>query len=637
MNEITSLINLELNGESVNKKETIQRLKPLVSKDTIALAQTDPVVGDIEYNFNKAKIYIQWANELNLGAVVFPELFLMGYPVFDIIDRFPNIVQKNIEYLEKLAKFTGNTKVLIGFCEFNRFYIGKRYFNSVAVLQNKKIEKIIRKTLLPVYSEFNDARYFQSAEFNPKDRIIEIGNNRAAIVICEENWADKDFFDTPVYSFDPVDEIVKTQKPDIIINCSSSPTRAKKEQLLNNMLSFVSKKHSTPIVYVNQVGAVDNITFSGSSRCYDSNGEIIARAKSFEEQFFLISMPSKKPAKNNLNHIFSLPSGLEQSLKEQKAFSLDYEPDLERTYLTIINSIRDYFKKNGFSRAVLGVSGGLDSSVCAVLLADALGNKNVYAISMPSKITSNESKSDAFELCRNLGVNYFEIPIKDMVEASSITFNKVFDEIETNWDKRYKAPLTMDNIQARSRAMILWGVSNEFEGTIPVATSDKSELYMGYATINGDMSGGFAPIADVTKTKLFALARWLNSNRVQKNVIPRNILTKRPGAELAIDPKTGKPLLAEDALMPYEFLDEIIWRIENLHQTKETMLKEWFLYEQKNSITNKQKSEWIDKFFKRVQTALFKWSIMPPSPIVDSRSINKTEYNQPITSKLKFY
>ncbi|MCD8024238.1 MAG: NAD(+) synthase [Candidatus Gastranaerophilales bacterium] len=637
MQEITSLINEELRGGKVNKKETAMRLRPLINKDTIALAQTDPVVGDIEYNFNKAKIYIEWANELKLAAVVFPELFLMGYPVYDIIDRYPSIVQKNIEYLEKLAKLSGKTKVLIGFCEFNRFYIGKRYFNSVAVLADKKIEKIIRKTLLPVYSEFNDARYFQTPEFNPKDRIVQIGSSRAGIVICEENWADKDFFDKPVYSFDPVEEIVKSQNPDFIINCSSSPTRAKKEQLLNNMLSFVSKKHSTPIVYVNQVGAIDNTSFSGSSRCYNNAGEIIARAKSFEEQFFMLQIPAKLPSKGGINQIFSLPSGLEQSLNEQKAFSLDYGPDLERTYLTITISIKDYFAKNGFKRAAIGVSGGLDSSVCTVLLADALGAKNVYAISMPSKITSDESKNDAEELCKNLGVNFLEIPIKEMVEISKNTFSDAFNKIENHWDGRYEKPLTMDNIQARSRAVILWGISNEFKSVIPIATSDKSELYMGYATINGDMSGGFAPIADVTKTKLFALARWLNSNRPQKDAIPRNIINKRPGAELAIDEKTGKPLLAEDALMPYEFLDEIIWRIENLHQTKEEMLKEWFLYEHKNQITNKQKSEWIDKFYARVQTALFKWSIMPPSPIVDSRSINKTEYNQPITSKLKFY
>ncbi len=619
------------------RKEIISKIKSRLTPETIVLAQVDPIVGDIEYNFNKAKKYIEWANELKVGAIAFPELFLFGYPVFDIIDRYPKLVEKNIEYLEKLAKYTGKTKVLIGFCEFNRFYIGKRYFNSVAVLSNKKIETIIRKTLLPVYSEFSDARYFQSAEFDSKERIIEIGKNRVGVIICEENWADKDFFDHPVYSFDPVDKIIEEQKPDIIINCSSSPTRAKKEQLLHNMLSFVSKKYQTPICYVNQVGAVDNITFQGASRLYGADGEILARAKSFSEQFFIVQPPSKTAKDADVNCIYPLPCGLEQTLNSQKAFSLDYEPDLERTYLTVTSSIRDYFHKNGFKRAVLGVSGGLDSSVSCVLLADALGKENVFAISMPSSITSTQSKSDAKELCGNLGVNYTEIPILDMFNASRDTFSKVFDTVETRWQDRFKAPLTNDNIQARSRAMILWGVSNEFPNTMPVATSDKSELYMGYATINGDMSGGFAPIADITKTKLFALARWLNKNRLERNAIPAAVLTKPPGAELAIDPNTGKPLLAEDALMPYEFLDEVIWRLENLHQSKEEMLLETFLYEEKHKVDKNTKIAWLDKFFRRMQTALFKWSIMPPAPIVDARSINKTEYNQPITSKLKLY
>ncbi len=619
------------------KKELISKIKSRLTPETIVLAQVDPIVGDIEYNFNKAKKYIEWANELKVGAIAFPELFLFGYPVFDIIDRYPKLVEKNIEYLEKLAKCTGKTKVLIGFCEFNRFYMGKRYFNSVAVLSNKKIETIIRKTLLPVYSEFSDARYFQSAEFDSKERIIEIGKNRVGVIICEENWADKDFFDHPVYSFDPVDKIIEEQKPDLIINCSSSPTRAKKEQLLHNMLSFVSKKYQTPICYVNQVGAVDNITFQGASRLYGADGEILARAKSFSEQFFIVQPPSKTAKDTDVNRIYPLPCGLEQTLNAQKAFSLDYEPDLERTYLTVTSSIRDYFHKNGFKRAVLGVSGGLDSSVSCVLLADALGKENVFAISMPSSITSMQSKSDAKELCDNLGVNYAEIPILNMFNAARDTFSKVFDTVETRWQDRFKAPLTNDNIQARSRAMILWGISNEFPNAMPVATSDKSELYMGYATINGDMSGGFAPIADITKTKLFALARWLNKNRLERNAIPTAVLTKPPGAELAIDPNTGKPLLAEDALMPYEFLDEVIWRLENLHQSKEEMLLETFLYEEKHIVDKNTKILWLDKFFRRMQTALFKWSIMPPAPIVDARSINKTEYNQPITSKLKFY
>ena len=176
------------------------------------------------------------------------------------------------------------------------------------------------------------------------------------------------------------------------------------------------------------------------------------------------------------------------------------------------------------------------------------------------------------------------------------------------------------------------GISNKFSHTIPIATSDKSELYMGYATINGDMSGGFAPIADVPKTKLFALARWLNKNRKQKNAIPEDIILKPPGAELAINPKTGKPLKAEDALMPYEFLDEVIWRIENKHESYLDMVDTPFLYENKNNISKKQKIAWLDKFYKRMSTALYKWSILPPSVIVEGRSINKADYRQPKTS-----
>ena len=180
--------------------------------------------------------------------------------------------------------------------------------------------------------------------------------------------------------------------------------------------------------------------------------------------------------------------------------------------------------------------------------------------------------------------------------------------------------------------MFLWGISNEFERCLPIATSDKSELYMGYATINGDMSGGFAPIADVPKTKLFALARWMNENREVKNAIPEAVILKKPGAELAINPKTGKPLIAEDALMPYEFLDEIIWRIENKKEYYSDMVNSEFLYEKKNPVTKETKIEWLDKFYRRMSTALYKWSILPPSVIVDSRSINKFDYKHTITS-----
>ena len=182
--------------------------------------------------------------------------------------------------------------------------------------------------------------------------------------------------------------------------------------------------------------------------------------------------------------------------------------------------------------------------------------------------------------------------------------------------------------------MILWGIANEFGATLPIATSDKSETYMGYATINGDMSGGFAPILDVTKTKLFALARWMNKNRTVKNAIPESVILKPPGAELAIDPKTGETLRAEDALMPYEFLDEVIWRIENLNQSIDNMMQNVFIYEKKNVLDNATKKAWLEKFFRRLNTSVYKWYISAPSPIIDANSINKIEYAQPIVSNI---
>lgn len=628
----------------VIEKELKELLRPF-KKGSIGLAQINPIAGNIEYNAKKVVKYITHAQNIGLDLVVFPELVLMGYPIEDTIDRHPIIVEENIKWLKEIAKITTSTTAIVGFVEPRKYdhLTGKKYFNSVAVLQNGKISGIIRKSLLPTYSEFNDYRYIEpspvvgsqkpetlgsfdenSIENCPKTN--EINGLKYGISICEDCWNNKEFFnDTTLYSIDPIEELAQ-ENPDVFINCSASPTRAKKEQLKHNMLSFISKKYKTPIVYVNQVGAIDNSSFDGSSRVFDKNGKLLARAKSFTEQFLIVN------PHQNLGKIYPLTKGLEKTLTEAKIYTLEYEPDLERTYKTIVQGIRDYFNKTGFKRAVLGLSGGLDSTVCAVLLADAIGAENVFGVSMPSKITSKESKTDAEKLANNLGINFTEAPIKDMVETTNNCLQDLFKTIEDKWNCRYKQSFTMDNIQARSRAIFLWGISNEFDRCLPIATSDKSELYMGYATINGDMSGGFAPIADVPKTKLFALARWLNKNRTIKDAIPEAIILKKPGAELAIDPKTGKPLIAEDALMPYEFLDEVIWRIENKKEHYYDMLESEFLYEKSNTVSKEQKIEWLNKFYRRMSTALYKWSILPPSVIVDSRSINKYDYKQPITS-----
>ena len=399
------------------------------------------------------------------------------------------------------------------------------------------------------------------------------------------------------------------------------PSRAGSQYKREEELKHLAIETKRPVLEINQVGSIDCWSYAGQSCVADENGNIFARAKDFEEQLLVLN-PFRK-----LGQIYST-----DPIKRPVEFSLDYEWDLERTYKSVVQSIRDYFDKCGLKRAVLGLSGGLDSTVSVVLLVDALGKEKVYGVSMPSKLTSDESKSDARILAENLGIGFSEVSIKEMYETTDSCFNNLFAEVENAWDCRYKESFTPDNIQARSRAMYLFGVANEFASCIPIATSDKSELYMGYATINGDMSGGFAPLADITKTKLFALARWLNKNRVVKDVIPESIILKRPGAELAIDKKTGKTLLAEDALMPYEFLDEIIWRVENYHEDYKDLLEAEFVYEKKEKISREQKQEWLDKFYRRMSFALFKGAIMPPYPIVDAHSINKVDYYQPITS-----
>ena len=593
----------------------------------IALAQLNSIVGNVEYNKNKALEYIKKANDLDIDLIIFPELFLLGHPMGDILGRYPYCAIQCQKALEEIKQYVTKTRVLIGYPEINKNNFEKPFYNSIAFIENQEIKKSIKKSLLPNYSEHNDYRYFEPYKIDKDERIIEINGLKYGVIVCEDGWNDFDFFDKKLYKNDPLKEIAPLV--DVVVCPASSCTRTKKEQLKHNMISYCAKKYNVKYIYVNQVGANDELVYEGSSRMYDENGVLVANAKSFEEEFFIVSY-------ENGGKINPLPKGLEKTLNSQKEFSLDHYPDLERTYRAITLAIKDYFSKNGFKKAVLGLSGGLDSTVCAVLLADALGKENVLGVSMPSKLTSQESKDDAEQLAQNLGIFFKKITIKDMQDLICEKFKNIFEDLPKDWCQRYTNSYTQDNIQARSRAMILWGIANEY-GALPIATSDKSELYMGYATINGDMSGGYAPICDVVKTKLFSLARWMNENRPQKNAIPESIILKPPGAELAIDPKTGKTLLAEDALMPYEFLDEVIWRMENLNQSINNMMNYEFLYEKKNKIDNKTKKAWLTKFAKRMNSALYKWYIIPPGPVIDARSINKIEFRQAITSSINYF
>lgn len=525
----------------------------------VGLAQINTVAGDLQYNYNKIYEYIKKSEEIGLDVIVFPEYALLGAPLTDYIRRYPFIIEEQQKYLNKLAQQTTNITALVGFVNVDNE-------SSFAVLRWGGIEKILKQ-----------AEYFSSKILN-----------------------------------DGVEYYIRA------VSLTSTGSR---EYHRNNRLKDIARTANRPIVEVNRVGAIDNLSYAGLSCAYDEKGELIARAKDFEEQLLVVN-PFRKIGKIYRNNIPEPPC----------RFTLDYEWDLERTYKTVVQAIRDYFDKCGLKRAVLGLSGGLDSTVCAVLLVDALGKENVFGVSMPSKLTSDESKSDAYNLAKNLGIGFTEASIKPMFDITDSCLSQLFNDVDKKWDGRYESSFTPDNIQARSRAMFLWGIANEFSSCIPIATSDKSEAYMGYATINGDMSGGFAPIVDITKTKLFALARWMNRNREVKNVIPESIILKRPGAELAIDPNTGKTLCAEDALMPYEFMDEVIWRIENKNESYKEIMEAELIYENKNKITKIQKQEWLDKFFRRMSTALYKAYIMPPSVIVEDETINKTAYSQPITS-----
>ncbi len=549
-----------------------------ITKTKIALAQINLIPADIEYNKNKIIEYIKSALNQEVGLIMFPNLALYGYCKYNLLKKFPYVVAQIKDALEEIKNLNFDIDILIGYPEIEKGRVSDKF----ALISKGEIKKV------------------NTFEFDKK--VFKI--------ISKMN----------------VENNVFSPSADCLICSFTTISRTNVEYFRNTALSGLAKFQNKKCIFINQVGAIDELVYDGLSRMYSEKGEIIALAKAFEEDLLILDFETGGKIEKTPLEYFKTTNLLE--------FSLDYENDLERTYNALVLGIKDYFSKNGFKQAVLGLSGGLDSTICAVLLADALGAKNVLGVSMPSKLSSSHSKTDAYELAKNLGINYIVAPIEQYHDLFSNNLENIFKETSNNWLNRYTNSFTQDNIQARSRAMILWGIANEFGATLPIATSDKSETYMGYATINGDMSGGFAPILDVTKTKLFALARWMNKNRTVKNAIPESVILKPPGAELAIDPKTGETLRAEDALMPYEFLDEVIWRIENLNQSIDNMMQNVFIYEKKNVLDSATKKAWLEKFFRRLNTSVYKWYISAPSPIIDAHSINKIEYAQPIVSNI---
>lgn len=475
----------------------------------IAIAQINPTVGDIEGNLEKILSKIKKAEDLSSDIIIFSELSLIGYPPRDLLYN-PDIVKKIKEVLrDKVTPASQNIGVILGVPSYEE---GKIY-NSALFFYEGKLLARQDKTLLPNYDVFDEVRYFKPARFTHP---VVFNGKRLGITICEDIWNDKDYWDRRLYDVDPIEDLI-FQGIDIIINISASPYHYGKRNLRIDMLSYIAKKYKKIAVYVNQVGGNDELIFDGSSLVIDEGGCVIWEGKNFEEDFYVIDTEDISTGKES-NH-----------LKE----------DISFVHKALISGIRDYLAKTGFSRALVALSGGIDSSVVACLAVSALGAENVLGVGMPSRYSSKESLIDAEILAKNLDIEFRVIPIEKVFSTFLESLNPggypVMDIAE-------------ENLQARIRGNIIMFISNR-EGYLVLSTGNKSELAMGYCTLYGDMSGGLSVIGDVPKTMVYELARFINS---EEEIIPNRILLKPPSAELRPDQKD------EDSLPPYSILDPII-------------------------------------------------------------------------------
>jgi len=528
------------------------------------LAQINPVVGDFEYNYNKIVEFIEKAKKSEADIVAFPELALTGYPPEDLILK-PSFIEKNLYYLEKLKENVDNIIAVVGFIDKQ-----EDVFNAAAVIYNKEIVGVYHKQFLPNYGVFDENRYFQKGDGL---LLLSIDNYKVGVSICEDIW----------YPENPVNDyaILGTE---VVININASPYSQGKVKKREEMLKVRSRDNLISVAYVNMVGGQDELVFDGNSLILDAQGEILAKAESFEEELLLADidldeifrLQLKDNRLKNLRHI-KKPINVKEVRLDYKIknknnqisqkIALD-KKEIEDTYKALVVGLRDYINKNGFKKVVIGLSGGIDSSLTACIAVDALGKENVKGILMPSQYTSKESIEDALELAKNLDIETFTVPIKNIFDKYLEEFQEIF--------KGLKPDTTEENLQARIRGNILMALSNKF-GWIVIATGNKSEMSVGYSTLYGDMVGGFAVLKDVLKTKVYELSYYRNS--ISK-VIPDRVLTKPPSAELRPNQTD------ETELLPYPILDQIIQFYVEQDLTVEEIVKLGFKEKDVKKIIN---------------------------------------------------
>ncbi|MGB4257422.1 MAG: NAD+ synthase [Phycisphaerae bacterium] len=498
----------------------------------IALAQINPVVGDVIGNTEKIIGRIEQARAEGASLVVLPELAVAGYPPWDLLLK-PRFVQANVEAVRRIAEHCRGVAALIGFVEPNIDPVGRSLRNAAAYCADGRVQAVRYKSLLPTYDVYDERRYFEPG---PEVAIVDHGGLPVGVTICEDLWNDEQLVSRRLYRADPISQLAEAGAK-LIVNLSASPFTHEKHPYRVRLFGNQARRYGLPLLFTNQVGGNDELVFDGASGACDARGKLIAQAKAFEEDLLVVDLDA--PEANRVE---------------------PYPESIVAIHDVLALGIRDYVRKCGFQRVVLGLSGGIDSAVVAALAVAGLGREAVTGVSMPSRFSSEHSKTDAEVLARNLGIDYRVIPIKEMHES-------VEGHLRPQFAGR-PPDTTEENLQARLRGMLLMALSNKF-GWLVLTTGNKSELAVGYCTLYGDMCGGLAPLGDVPKMMVYALARHINQ-RAGREIIPENTIVKPPSAELRPDQTD------QDSLPPYEVLDQIVELYINEEKSQDEIIEAGF-------------------------------------------------------------
>jgi len=491
----------------------------------ICLAQINPTIGAFKQNAGKICKSINAARKQGADLVIFPEMSVVGYPPKDLLE-FSGFVDSNLKALEEIKSSTYGIAAIVGFVDRNVEQRGKALHNAAAYIKNRKIVSRHYKSLLPTYDVFDEDRYFEPTH---NISIAKISGRKFGISICEDAWGADAVWPGTIHHKDPV-ECMINQGAEIIINISASPFTIGKQDARLKMLTGHAKRYNVPIVFVNQVGGNDDLVFDGNSLVINKKGVVVDRASGFKEDLLMVEFKG--------SDVNAGESKLRADKKKTRCVA--GEGNVESVYKALVLGTRDYVKKCGFKKAVIGLSGGIDSAVTAVIAVKALGSKKMLGVTMPSSFSSKGSVEDSVVLAEKLGIDCQVIPIKSIYNAYTKTLSGIFAGLPFD--------VTEENLQARIRGKILMAISNK-HGYLVLTTGNKSELAVGYCTLYGDMCGGLAVISDIPKTMVYDLAEYINR---RKEIIPVDTIEKPPSAELRPNQKD------QDSLPPYDVLDGVL-------------------------------------------------------------------------------